>query len=124
MYELYIGARQTATQLGAYACGPERSTRSTSPYIYGGTKPSKKYSINFFLGQQTGSFDFDFGAEPKFSRASPSAIAARQAKLARLCDGPVLPVVCLALQDPGPGTELNLNLNLSYQPTKALSMSL
>src|SRR5207249_3889042 len=89
------------TQLGAFAGGPERSTRSMSQYIYGGTKPSKKYSINFFLGQQTGSFDFDFGAEPKFSRASPAAIAARQAKLAGLCNGTSVPVVCLGLQDPG-----------------------
>ena len=124
LVEEEFGAKRTTTQLGAFAGGPERSTRSMSQYIYGGTKPSKKYSINFFLGQQAGSFDFDFGAEPKFSRASPSAIAARQAKLAGLCNGTSVPVVCLGLQDPGPGTELNLNLNLSYQPTNTLSMSL
>ena len=34
------------------------------------------------------------------------------------------PAVCLALQDPGPGSEFNMDLNLSYQPTNALSMSL
>src|SRR5207302_5927169 len=70
------------------------------------------------------SFDFDFGAEPKFSRASPSAIAARQATLAGKCTTKLQPVVCLALQDPGPGNELNLNLDVSYQPTTALKISL
>jgi len=130
LFEEEFGAKRTKTQLGAFFGGPERSTRQYFPYSFGGTKPSKKYSINYFVGYGIGSFDFDFGAEPKFSRASPSAIAARQATLAGKCKAPVLPtdpplpVVCLALQDPGPGKELNLNLNLSYQPLNALTMSL
>ncbi|HVS80282.1 MAG TPA: DUF5916 domain-containing protein [Pyrinomonadaceae bacterium] len=129
LFEEEFGVKRTATQRGAFFGGPERSTRQTFPYLFAGTKPSKKYSINLFVGQGFGSFDFDFGAEPKFSRASPSAIAARQAEQAGLCDVDPRnvkpqPVVCLALQDPGPGNELNANLSLSYQPTKALSMSL
>jgi len=124
LFEEEFGVKRTATQLGAFAGGPERSTRQTSPYIFAGTKPSKKYSLNLFVVQANGSFDFDFGAEPKFSRASPSAIAARQATLAGQCNANPLPIVCLALQDPGPGKEFNLNVNFSYQPTNALSMSL
>ncbi len=124
LFEEEFGVKRTATQLGAFAGGPERSTRQASPYLFAGTKPSKKYSINLFVGQQWNSFDFDFGAEPKFSRASPSAIATRQAELAGLCKANPLPVVCLGLQDPGPGKEFNASLSVSYQPTNALSMSL
>jgi len=130
LFEEEFGVKRTKTQLGAFFDGPERSTRQYSPYSFGGTNPSKKYSINYFVGYAIGSFDFDFGAEPKFSRASPSAIAARQATLAGKCKAPVLPtdpplpVVCLALQDPGPGKEFNANLNLSYHPTNSLSLSL
>lgn len=130
MFEEEFGVKRTATQRGAFSGGSERSTRAYSPYMFGGTNPSKKYSVNFFVGQAINSFDFDFGAEPKFSRSSPSAIAARQATLAGNCKPPVLPtdpplpVVCLALQDPGPGSEFNANLNLSYHPTNSLSLSL
>ena len=116
--------KRTSTQLGAFSGGPERSARNYFPYLFASTKPTKKYSINLFVGQGNGSFDFDFGAEPKFSRASPSAILARQAELAGQCNANPLPVVCLALQDPGPGNELNVTLDLTYQPTNELSMSL
>jgi hypothetical protein len=124
LFEEEFGVKRTATQLGAFFGGPERSTRQYSPYSFGGANPSKKYSINYFVGYGIGSFDFDFGAEPKFSRASPSAIAARQATLAGKCNVNPQPVVCLALQDPGPGNELNANVDLSYRPTKSLSISL
>ena len=124
LFEQEFGVKRTASQLGAFSGRPERSTRQYFPYLFTGTRPSKKYSINLFVGYGIGAFDFDFGAEPKFARASPSAILARQAEQAGLCNKNPLPVVCLALQDPGPGNELNANLSLSYQPTKALSMSL
>jgi hypothetical protein len=124
LFEEEFGVRRTLTQLGAFAGGPERSTPQISPYLFAGTKPSKKYSINLFVGHNSASFDFDFGAEPKFARASPSAMAARQATLAGQCLNNPLPVVCLALQDPGPGSEWSADLSVSYQPTNALSMSL
>ena len=124
LLEEEFGVKRTATQLGAFAGRPERSKWSHSPYLFAGTRPSKKYSLNLFIGQNSGSFDYDFGAEPKFARASPSAIQARQAELAGQCNVNPLPVVCLALQDPGPGKELNLEVGASYQPTNALSMSL
>jgi hypothetical protein len=124
LFEEEFGVKRTATQNGAFFGGPERSTWQASPYLFAGAKPSKKYSINLFVLYGAGSFDFDFGAEPKFSRASPSAILARQAQQAGRCNGNSVPVVCLALQDPGPGGELNADLSLSYQPTNALNMSL
>ena len=125
LFEEEFGKVRTPTQVGTFfGPDPERSTRQTSPYLFAGTKPSKKYSINLFMGLNSGVFDFDFGAEPKFPRVSPSAFLARQAQAAHLCDSEPVPVVCLALQDPGPGNEWNINANINYQPTNALSMTL
>jgi hypothetical protein len=75
--------------------------------MYGGTRPSKKYAFNFFLGQGRNAFDFDFGAEPKYPRVSPAALADPSAAL-----------------DPGPGTSLDLELSGEYHPTNELAMSL
>src|SRR5205085_11888891 len=76
-------------------------------YIYGNTKPSQKYSFSMFLSSGWNSFDYDFGATPKFIRVSPAALADPN-----------------AAQDAGPGKSLDLNFNLNYQPTKPLNMSL
>lgn len=124
LFEEEFGVRRTATQLGAFAGNSERSKHSMSRYFFAGTNPSKKYRINVVLAQNSGSFDYDFGAEPKFARASPSAIAAQQATIAGKCKAASPPIACLALQDPGPGKELEVELNLSYQPTTALNLSL
>ena len=124
VFEEEFGAQRTATQLGAFAGNSERSKHSIHPNFVVGTNPSKKYSAFLFLGEDFGAFDYDFGAEPKFSRASPSAIAARQATLAGQCNTNPLPTVCLALQDPGKGNELGIEFSASYQPTTALGMSL
>src|SRR6266480_3597762 len=107
LFEEEFGLKRTATHAGAFFGGPERSTKQYSPYLYGGTKPSQKYSFNWFMGYGHNSFDFDFGAEPKFIRVSPAALADPSAPL-----------------DPGPGNSLDLNLELVDQPTKPLNMSL
>ncbi len=124
LFEEEFGAKRTATQLGAFAGPPERSKHSIGPYFFGGTNPNKKYSAFLFVSENTRSFDYDFGAEPKFARASPSYLAAQQATLAGKCNIDPQPVVCLALQDPGPGHEFNAEFNVSYQPTTALKMGL
>jgi hypothetical protein len=107
LFEQEFGLKRTLTHAGAFFGGPERSTKQLSPYIYGGTHPSKKYSLNMFLGYGHNSFDFDFGAGPKFIRVSPAALADPSAPL-----------------DPGPGTSFDINFSADYQPTKPLSMSL
>src|SRR5205807_5591969 len=53
------------------------------------------------------SFDYDFGAVPKFIRVSPAALADSNAAL-----------------DPGPGKSFDINFSANYQPTKPLNMSL
>jgi hypothetical protein len=107
LFEGEFGLKRTATHPGAFFGGPERSTRQLNPYIYGGARPSKKYSLNVFLALTTNSFDFDFGAEPKYPRVSPAALADPSAGL-----------------DPGPGTYWDIELSGEYKPTKELAMSL
>jgi hypothetical protein len=107
LFEEEFGLKRTATHGGAFFGGPERSTYQFNPYIYGGTRPSKKYALNMFLAYGQNSFDFDFGAGPKYPRASPAALADPSAPL-----------------DPGPGNSFDMSLSGDYQPTSALSMSL
>jgi hypothetical protein len=107
LFEAEFGLKRTAAHAGAFFGGPERSTKQYTPYLYGGTRPSKKYALNFFLGSGHNSFDFDFGAEPKYPRVSPAALA-----------DPSAP------QDPGPGTELSFELSSEFKPTNELVMSL
>jgi hypothetical protein len=86
----------------------ERSTRRNNIYSYGGTTPSKKYSLYYFFIHNWGAFDFDFGAGPRFQRVSPAA----------LVDPNNAPL------DPGKGNQLRLEAGGSYQPTNALRLSL
>jgi hypothetical protein len=106
LFEEEFGLKRTLTHDGAFFGAPERSTFQYNTYIYGGTKPSQKYSFNFFFNHAGNSYDFDFGALPKFVRVSPVGIVNPDAAL-----------------DPGPGRSLDWNFNFGYQPTKPLNMS-
>ncbi|MEP6570001.1 MAG: DUF5916 domain-containing protein [Acidobacteriota bacterium] len=109
----------------------ERSTSNRGLYAYAESSPSKKYKFNFFVNRRWGALDFDFGAGPKFPRVSPTALAAGNAAAAHLCDPPlpggppkVLPPVCNAPQDPGPGDFWHFDGGITFQPTAALSATL
>ena len=106
LFEEEFGLKRTATHAGAFFGGPERSTNQLNVYMYGGTKPSKKYGLNTFMSYGHNSFDFDFGAGPKFERVSPAALADPSAPL-----------------DPGPGNSYDLELSINLIPTNALNMS-
>jgi hypothetical protein len=86
----------------------ERQTHRNNIYGYAGTTPSKKYSLNTFMIYNWGSFDFDFGAGPKFPRVSPAA----------LVDPDSAPL------DPGKGNNFHLEGGFAYQPTNELRLSL
>jgi uncharacterized protein DUF5916/cellulose/xylan binding protein with CBM9 domain len=101
----------------------ERSTSTRAIYLFGGSTPSKKYKFNFFVNRVWGQLDFDFGAEPKYARVSPPAIAARNARSAGLCTGQH-PPVCNSPQDPGPGDFLHFDGSLTYQPSAPLQFVL
>lgn len=107
LFEEEFGVKRTTTHGGAFFGGPERSTKQFNPYLYGGTRASKKYAFNFFLARGHNNFDFDFGAEPKYPRVSPAALADPSAPL-----------------DPGPGTSWDIELTGEYKPTNELAMSL
>src|SRR5882672_1393136 len=107
LFEEEFGLKRTATHGGAFFGRPERSTYQFNPYFYGGTRPSKKYALNFFVSEGLNNFDFDFGAGPKYPRVSPAALANPSAPL-----------------DPGPGTSFNFELSGNYKPTNELAMSL
>jgi hypothetical protein len=98
----------------------ERSTRRNNIYSYGGTTPSKKYSLYYFFIHNWGAFDYDFGAGQKFPRVSPTAIA-RRTCLELGTDPDECPP---GSQDPGKGNQLRLEAGGSYQPTNALRLSL
>jgi hypothetical protein len=107
LFEEEFGLKRTLTHAGAFFGPPERSTYQYGWYMYGNTKPSQKYSFNLFLSQDWNSYDYDFGALPKFIRVSPAGLADPNAAL-----------------DPGPGKSVDLNLAVNYQPTKPLNMSI
>jgi hypothetical protein len=111
----------------------ERSSSNRGLYIFGGSTPSKKYNFNFVVNRRWGDLDFDFGAGPKFPRVSPTALAATAFAVAhpQVCDPAppgqppkILPALCNAPQDPGPGDFLHIDGGVTYQPTTALNATL
>ena len=99
----------------------ERSTPSKGVYFYAQSTPSKKYNFNMFFGRNWGAMDYDFGAGPKYPRASPPALARNANIAAGLCNTTPLPSICLAPQDPGPGDSWHFDGGLTYQPIAALN---
>lgn len=102
----------------------ERSASNWGLYAFGGSSPTKKINFNFFVNQAYGSLDFDFGAGPRYPRVSIPAVAARAAQAAGQCNGAVVPAVCRAPQDPGPGAFFNANGGVTYQPSNPLNITL
>jgi len=101
----------------------ERSSPSKGFYVYAGSNPSKKYNFNMFFGRNWGAMDYDFGAGPKYPRASPPALARDANIAAGRCNTTPLPSICLAPQDPGPGDSWHFDAGVTYQPTAALNAS-
>ncbi|HVG32461.1 MAG TPA: hypothetical protein VM911_05250, partial [Pyrinomonadaceae bacterium] len=85
----------------------ERNAYRKGFYVYGGTTPSKKFSMFILVARDWGLLDFDFGAGDRFPRVSPGALL-----------NPDAP------QDPGAGNNWHVESNFVYQPTDALRLSL
>src|SRR6266446_3648683 len=115
------GANNTCTFAGP---DPERSTLNHGLYMFAGSTPSKKYDFNMSLNRVWGSFDYDFGAGPKFPRVSPQALAAAQASAAGSCSALNPPTVCKAPLDPGPGDFIHFDAQVNYKPISALRATL
>jgi hypothetical protein len=102
----------------------ERSAYNGGLYVFAGSTPTKKISFDFFVNRSYGNLDFDFGAGPRYPRVSTPAVAARNAQMAGLCNGPTMPAVCRAPLDPGPGKFFNLQGNVTYRPSTPLNVTL
>jgi hypothetical protein len=108
IFEEEFGAARTASQSGSFfGSDPERSTKQFSPYVFAGSRPSKKVTYNIFIIHTAGSFDLDFGAGPNFPRVSPAALVNPNAPL-----------------DPGPGGFWDVELGADFQPTNELHLAL
>ncbi|HEX8136725.1 MAG TPA: DUF5916 domain-containing protein [Pyrinomonadaceae bacterium] len=108
VFEEEFGPRRNAHQRGQFAGeDSERTAYRKNFYIYGGTTPSKKYSLFFLLARDWGLLDFDFGAGSRYPRVSPGALLDPDAP-----------------QDPGAGNGWHIESNFVYQPTNTLRLSL
>jgi hypothetical protein len=108
LFEEEFGPRRILNRPGQFAGeDSERSAYKKNIYFYGGTTPSKKYSIFVFVGRDWDIFDFDFGGGSRYPRVSPGALLNPD-----------------AAQDPGAGDGWHIETNLVYQPTDTLRLSL
>jgi hypothetical protein len=108
VFEEEFGPRRNVNQRGQFAGeDSERTAYRKNFYLYGGTTPSKKYSLFFLLARDWGLLDFDFGAGDRYPRVSPGALLNPEAP-----------------QDPGAGNGWHIESNFVYQPTNTLRLSL
>lgn len=107
LYEDEFGAKRRPGQPGAFFGRGMRDANQGSGFVFFETNPSKRYSGFVVVSQDFGTFDFDFGAGPKFPRVSPAALADPNAPL-----------------DPGPGRFFAVDAGITYQPTDGLRASL
>lgn len=105
IFEEEFGAKRKVGRIGTFLGTSERSTRKTGWFIVGETSPTKLYSLRFFINKLTNSFDFDFGAGPRFPRVSPQALIDPN-----------------ALLDPGVGDELEIGLNFEFKPIEKFKL--
>src|ERR1051326_4945988 len=102
----------------------ERSTYNSKLYAFFSVTPNKELRLFFIARTQQNSFDFDFGAGPRYPRVSPSALAAARASQAGLCHGASPPAVCNPQLHPGPGSSFSMNTNIDFQPATPLNFNL
>ncbi|HJP91613.1 MAG TPA: DUF5916 domain-containing protein [Pyrinomonadaceae bacterium] len=102
----------------------ERSTYNSKVYAFASVTPNKKLRLFFIARTLQDSFDFDFGAGPRYPRVSPSALSAARASQAGLCNVASPPAVCNAPLDPGPGSIFSMNTNIDFQPATPLNFNL
>jgi hypothetical protein len=106
LLEEEFGPRRSATQAGAFAGGPDRSTVYSGFTVEGGTTPVQEVTLFVSLDRAWDVFDFDFGSGPRFPRVSPAALA-----------NPNAP------RDPGTGSTTDVKLSCLCQPDESLRFS-
>jgi hypothetical protein len=120
VYEHEFGAVRTATHPGAFA-GPraERGAPFKAVQAFIESTPNKQLYLYLFMDYTAGIMEYDFGAGPRFRRASQAfkEYEERCAADPTTCgDVPGL--------DPGPGNQLTIESTIRYQPTTAFQTQL
>ena len=128
IFEEEFGPKRTPTRPGAFF-GPddERSVQKHHFFVSGSSQYSKKIQFNFRAVSRLNHFDLDFGANRRYPRVSPPAIAARALAAAGKCpdkETKLFDPGCFPALDPGAGNLFELNAGVTYQPTNELRMQL
>jgi hypothetical protein len=106
LFEEEFGPRRGAGQAGAFFGRPERSTVYKGVVFDLQSKPAKQLSLALTVDRAWDTFDYDFGAPPRFRRVSPAALA-----------DPAAPL------DPGTGRALSVTARLELQPSDSLRLT-
>ncbi|MGI8811079.1 MAG: DUF5916 domain-containing protein [Pyrinomonadaceae bacterium] len=136
IYENEFGPRRNADQAGAFVGAPSRSARQPYFSINFNKTVSKQLSLYGFVGSIFNSFDYDFGAGPRFPRSSAAfqqyLNSPEYAEYIRLlylfqanpntANYPDLPSA--PSLDPGQGYQFDLNVGGEYKPIDPLRISL
>jgi len=110
VYEHEFGAKRSVTRPQGAFFGPsdQRGANFRAFQAFIESTPNKQWYLFFFTDNTRGVMDYDFGAGPKFPRASFAAQALGQ-------NAPL---------DPGAGYQLMIEATARYQPTSALQTQL
>lgn len=106
LFEEEFGPRRNAIQRGAFFGEPERSTVFKGIVLDLQSKPAKQWALGISIDHAWDTFDYDFGAPPRFRRVSPAALADPSAPL-----------------DPGTGRALNMIARIEIQPSDELRLT-
>jgi hypothetical protein len=107
LFEEEFGPRRAFDRAGAFVGDSERSTHGHTIFLNVETSPTKKFNAYGFVGRRWNTFDYDFGAGPRYPRVSPAALLDPNAPL-----------------DPGPGNTFDMEFGAEVKPTNAFSASL
>ncbi len=119
VFEHEFGPRRSATRQGAfYGASGERSALRKEVYGFVEASPWKQWFFLVVLSQNFGSLDYDFGAGPKYPRASAPYVQWYETcgRLGSACTTPA------PKQDPGAGDLTYLESSVRYQPTAAFQV--
>lgn len=138
IYEDEFGPIRNPNRAGAFVGAPTRSARQPYFSVNFEKTVSKKLYLYGFVGSIINSFDYDFGAGPRFPRASPAfrnylagpeylgAInQLYQFQANPVGDAPdVFQLAPPPALDPGPGWQFDANVGVEYKPINPLRLSI
>ena len=113
-----------------YGESTERSVMKHHISGYFGSNYNKKIQFNAQVTYRRNHLDLDFGNLPKYPRASPPAVRARELAAAGLCTDTDNDGIderapgCVAPQDPGAGNLLQVTGGITFQPTNEFRTSI